>query len=203
VYDQSLYTPVVPPYLSFIYVGKITVTAILLPYRTVAQMERPLSGYMLRGNRPPVLLTLCDKSDGLVNRAPTSNDGRDKTRSRNYNKKFSSVSRSRKRSESTYPFRTFTLLRIAVGRCPHTIFDQRGSVFLHMQLYVDKHTSKILKSQIERHGFCVHDSRMFMESSEQCFSLSLVQAGSDKPIQSRTFRFLANFSNREGKTAYI
>src|SRR5579859_4243049 len=40
---------------------------------------------------------------------------------------FSSVSRSRRRSESASPFRTFTLFRIAVGRCPHTLFAQRGS----------------------------------------------------------------------------
>src|SRR5689334_4111380 len=42
-------------------------------------------------------------------------------------RKFSSASRSRRRSESTLPFRTPTLLRIAVGGNSHTLFDQRGS----------------------------------------------------------------------------
>jgi hypothetical protein len=42
-------------------------------------------------------------------------------------KRLSSASRSRMRSESAMPFRTFTLLRIAVGGCSRTIFAQRGS----------------------------------------------------------------------------
>jgi hypothetical protein len=42
-------------------------------------------------------------------------------------KRLSSVSRSRMRSESAVPFRTFTLFRIAVGGRSHTVFAQRGS----------------------------------------------------------------------------
>lgn len=42
-------------------------------------------------------------------------------------KRFSSAGRSRRRSGRVWPFRTSTLLRIAVGDHSHTLFAQRGS----------------------------------------------------------------------------
>lgn len=69
--------------------------------------------FMLRGNHPPNLLT-----SRVV--PPLKEDGREC-------EKFSSVSRSRRRSRSAYPFRTSTFFRIAVGCCCCTFFVQRGS----------------------------------------------------------------------------
>jgi hypothetical protein len=68
--------------------------------------EPPTCSYlpMLRGSHPCI---------------PTSN-------------RLSSASRSRRRSEEAHPFRTSTLLRIAVGRPSHTIFVHRGSVYINL-----------------------------------------------------------------------
>jgi hypothetical protein len=63
-------------------------------------------------------------------------------------KRLSSVSRSRMRSESAIPFRTFTLLRIAVGDRSHTVFAQRGSK--RIVNLVCKDTSQSKKCQIEK-----------------------------------------------------
>src|SRR5579859_6375017 len=49
-------------------------------------------------------------------------------------RRLSSASRSRMRSERAMPFRTSTLLRIAVGGPPHTTFAQRGSVCMKFTL---------------------------------------------------------------------
>jgi hypothetical protein len=101
--------------------------------------ERPLCLVIApRGNHPP---------------APTCSSVKS-------NRRLSSASRSRRRSEVTCPFRTYTLLRIAVGRRSHTQFVQRGSVCLcscfpalriagrrgGCQLQIDE-TSAILDSQ--------------------------------------------------------
>src|SRR5450759_3462392 len=52
---------------------------------------------------------------------------------------LSSVSRSRRRSEKGFPFRTSTLFRIAVGAHSHTLFVRRGSVYVIVVCI--KHTS--------------------------------------------------------------
>jgi hypothetical protein len=75
--------------------------------------EKPLSGYTLRGNHPLALLT---------------------ARSLRLRGQFSSGNRSRTRSEGTFPFQTLTLFWIAVGRYPHTIFDQRGTGMLYQAI---------------------------------------------------------------------
>src|SRR5712692_8945668 len=48
--------------------------------------------------------------------------------------RLSSASRSRRRSEKASPFRTSTGLRIAVGCQSHTLFAQRGSVFIYLSV---------------------------------------------------------------------
>src|SRR5712691_9491878 len=48
--------------------------------------------------------------------------------------RLSSASRSRRRSEKAYPFRTSTRLRIAAGCQSHTIFAQRGSVYVNLYI---------------------------------------------------------------------
>ena len=80
--------------------------------------ERPLILVIaLRGNRPPDPTCPLDRYD------PDTHKGC------RYIYRLSSASRSRRRSEGAYPFRTRTMLRIAVGRRPRTLFAQRGSDF--------------------------------------------------------------------------
>jgi hypothetical protein len=90
-----------------------------LPYHIVAKVERPLfPGYCLRGNHPPV--PTCLPMPGHLLLCP--------------HRKLSSDSHSRRRSEKAHPFRTSTLLRIAVGHLSHTMFVQRGSVCIKFSL---------------------------------------------------------------------
>jgi hypothetical protein len=140
--------PVVPPYLSFLFNLAQKPEVIFVALRHLAQIEeRPLflvtcCAVTIRLSYLHLLckyeLTTCS----VVGRTPTMAIpvicGRT----------FSSVSRSRRRSESVSPFRTLTLYRIAVEYYPHTIFVQRGSVDSIFLLYGIKHTSHFLKSQI-------------------------------------------------------
>jgi len=90
--------------------------------------ERPLSGYTLRGNHPPALLTrLLDVCS-----------------------QFSSGNRSRTRSEGACPFQTLTLFWIAVGCHPHTIFDQRGAGMWRQVFHIKKDTREVRKCQIDK-----------------------------------------------------
>ncbi len=81
------------------------------PFTTTARKDRFFVVILRRGNHPPALL-----ADYTIY-CPRSNMYR----------RLSSVSRSRMRSERASPFRTSTLLRIAVGCCSHTNFAQCGS----------------------------------------------------------------------------
>jgi hypothetical protein len=98
--------------------GNITLLATYPTPPQCSGSERPLFAVMLlRGNRPPV--PTCPHALNCSCRNAS---------------RLSSASRSRMRSEKAIPFRTSTLLRIAVGRPSHTTFAQRGSVCIKFTL---------------------------------------------------------------------
>jgi hypothetical protein len=68
-----------------------------------------------------------------------------------------------------------------------------------MFLSVDKHTSKILKSQIELCGFCIHDSLPFVDALEQLCSLYLMQTDSTGALRATVDNFLPIFKTIQAR----
>jgi hypothetical protein len=84
-----------------------------LAYHVVAKVQRPLFVGYIAAWEPPTCAYLPLQA---------------------FLARLSSDSRSRRGSEEMHPLRTLTYHRIAVGLLPHTMFAQRGSVFINLLL---------------------------------------------------------------------